>query len=432
MIADSMKSNLPYLNPKWIDRQALQIVSSLQQAGYETYVVGGCVRDLLLGIQPKDFDIVTEAKPSEIVKVVPRAYIIGKRFRLVLCRRQAEQYEIATFRKNLTSSTSSESNEDDGWTKEEKLDGQHLPDADNEFGTPEEDALRRDFTINGLFYDPVKDKLIDFSNGMNDLNARSIRMIGDPDVRLVEDPIRILRGLRLAHKIGFTLEPDLELSMRTKANHLVETVLPRRREEFLKFLRLPDPSMVFLKSFDLDVFKYSAPTLHSYLERPESDVFFKRLRELHASGVDKNDASQLFGMLMWCFVRAFLSPDPDAPLKARQLEANPDLLEIMSNELGLFKAEQALFMRAIQMQTTLKKTNDFQNKGERRRFSVVRSDYFPMGLIIAARDRSVPLEDLIYWQGQFEEFLPKLVEEDRERASRQRRRRPRKARIKGM
>ena len=136
----------PRLHQDWINPHAFGIVKALQKHGHTTYLVGGCVRDLLLGIHPKDFDIATSAKPEEVRKIIYRAYLIGRRFRLVLVRRDDTQFEVATFRRMLS---------------DEELESEDI-EGDNMFGTPEEDACRRDFTINGMFYDPIAGELIDF------------------------------------------------------------------------------------------------------------------------------------------------------------------------------------------------------------------------------------------------------------------------------
>src|SRR6185312_13415325 len=240
----------PHLHQDWVDPHAVGIVRALQKKGYMTYLVGGCVRDLLIGIHPKDFDIATTAKPNEVKRTIHRAYVIGKRFRLVLVRRDEQQFEVATFRRELTA---------------EETGGEDAPTGDNMFGTPEEDARRRDFTINGLFYDPINDQLIDFAEGLPDLENRIVRMIGEPVRRLAEDPIRILRALRLKHMIEFTLDADLRKAMMETAPTLLTTALPRRREELLKWLRLKKPVLAFQEAFDLEILKILTPTLHEAL-----------------------------------------------------------------------------------------------------------------------------------------------------------------------
>ena len=168
----------PTLHASWIDPDAKEIVRLLQREGFTTYLVGGCVRDLLVGIHPKDFDIATSAEPNQIKRKIRGAYVIGRRFRLVLVKRGLQQYEVATFRRSM----SEEDIEALAATTEEDPEQTPSPavSGDNYFGTPEQDALRRDFTINALFYDPVKNELIDYANGLADIERRLLRMNVDP------------------------------------------------------------------------------------------------------------------------------------------------------------------------------------------------------------------------------------------------------------
>src|SRR5690606_11366814 len=140
---------------------------------------------------------------------------------------------------------------------------------DNLFGTPEEDANRRDFTVNALFYDPIKDQLIDYADGLRDHELRILRMIGEPKKRLLEDPIRILRALRLTHKVKFSLEPSLRAAMKEEAASLALTALPRRREELLKILRLDSPEIAFAEAYDLDILKAISPSLQAAFENDQ-------------------------------------------------------------------------------------------------------------------------------------------------------------------
>ncbi|MCB0321333.1 MAG: poly(A) polymerase, partial [Bdellovibrionales bacterium] len=213
----------PCLHQEWINRDALEIVRTLQDRGFTTYLVGGCVRDLLLNKHPKDYDIATDARPGDVKRFIANSYIIGRRFRLVLVKRGSQQFEVATFRRDL---------------KDDEVLPEHISGGDNLFGSPEEDANRRDFTINGLMYDPIQDQLLDFCGGLADLEGKTVRMIGEPSQRLKEDPIRILRGIRLAHLIRFSLEPELRQAIQDNAAALLDTALPRRREEILKYLRI--------------------------------------------------------------------------------------------------------------------------------------------------------------------------------------------------
>ena len=167
-------------------------------------MVGGCVRDIILGRTPKDFDVATSATPNEVRGLFRNCRIIGRRFRLAHIHFGSKIIEVATFR-------GGDVNEDDADAVAEE--GDRLIIRANNFGTPEQDAESRDFTINGLFYDPIEQKLIDNVNGYVDVSAHMIRTIGDPDIRFQEDPVRILRGIKFAARLGFELHPDTLAAM---------------------------------------------------------------------------------------------------------------------------------------------------------------------------------------------------------------------------
>jgi poly(A) polymerase len=190
-------------------------VRELQEAGFEAFIVGGSVRDLLLGKAPKDFDVATSATPEEVQDVFPRCRLIGRRFRLAHVRKRGALIEVATFRALFDS-------EDDA---SQHASGRIL--RDNVFGTVEEDALRRDFTINALFLDPVSEEIRDYVGGYQDLTDRRLRLIGDPDVRYHEDPVRLLRAARFVAKLG--VEPDEDTARRIpELAHLLNDVPPAR------------------------------------------------------------------------------------------------------------------------------------------------------------------------------------------------------------
>lgn len=176
-----------------IDPNAANILSRLAQAGFSAYLVGGGVRDLLLNKSPKDFDLATNATPEQIRKLFRNSRIIGRRFRLVHVFFSGENIEVATFRANTEPSQSERPEED-------------MLQNDNVYGTIEEDAWRRDFTVNALYYSTIDKKILDFTEGLRDLKAGLLRMIGDPIQRYHEDPVRMLRAVRLAAKLEFTIE----------------------------------------------------------------------------------------------------------------------------------------------------------------------------------------------------------------------------------
>jgi poly(A) polymerase len=395
----------PHLHQDWIDSHATGIVRALQKNGFTTYLVGGCVRDLLIGIHPKDFDIATDAKPDEVKDIIHRAYVIGKRFRLVLVRREEMQFEVATFRRELREDEASES----------------LPAGDNVFGSPEEDARRRDFTINGLFYDPIGDQLIDYADGLPDLEQRWVRMIGDPRKRLVEDPIRILRALRLKHMISFQLDPDLRAAMMETASTLPSTVLPRRREEILKWLKLKHPDLAFREAFDLGILKYLSPTLHAKLEGEGADLFLDYLRQTGERREEGQSPADYFALLVHAYVRAFLQPEPSAGPRSRNGLDDEEFQAWMRDELGMFKFEQALTVKALHVEPLLAKRKEFQKKGERRQRALLTNDAFPMALKFCERDYLLSCEDHLYWKQRYAQLREQNPMDTRRRRPRRRR-----------
>ncbi len=200
-----------------ISRAALDVVRGLQDAGYNGYLVGGCVRDLLLGMRPKDFDVTTDATPEEVRGIFRRARIIGRRFRLVHVRFGREVVEVATYRANPAAARETWL----PWKKGRRRDAPRTTEEgrlldDNVYGSMEDDALRRDFTVNSLYYDPLEERIVDFLGGVGDIGARRLSLIGKPAERFAEDPVRMLRVLRFKAKLD--LEPDRGL-MKSVVRH---------------------------------------------------------------------------------------------------------------------------------------------------------------------------------------------------------------------
>jgi poly(A) polymerase len=207
-----------------VDQDALRVLSRLQRNGFEAYLVGGCVRDLLLGRKPKDFDVATAAHPRQIKRLFRNARIIGRRFRLVHIVYGEHVIETSTFRGDPPGGQNGD---------EEDL----LIVEDNVFGNAEEDARRRDFTINGLFYDPNSGSILDWVDGIADLEQRVVRTIGDPAVRMQEDPVRILRAIKFATRLGFRIDENTWQAMCDSTPELLRCAPPRVFEEILRLLR---------------------------------------------------------------------------------------------------------------------------------------------------------------------------------------------------
>ena len=247
------------LSREAISPSAAKVCSALREAGFSAYVVGGAVRDLLLGIVPKDFDIATDARPEQIRPLFRRALIIGRRFRLVHVMFGPETVEVSTFRGADTG------------TAEKDEHGRVL--RDNVFGTQEEDARRRDFTVNALYFDPATEEVVDFHGGLSDLKKRMLRVIGDPQTRYREDPVRMLRAVRLAAKLGLTLDAATREPIRSLAP-LMERVPPARLfDEMLKLLLSGHASTSLRQLRDVGLHEGLLPLLDVILEQPLGERF---------------------------------------------------------------------------------------------------------------------------------------------------------------
>ncbi|MGR3914963.1 MAG: polynucleotide adenylyltransferase PcnB [Gammaproteobacteria bacterium] len=213
----------------WLSDAALQVAGGLQAAGFDGYLVGGCVRDLLLRRRPKDFDITTNASPEQIKRLFRRARIIGRRFQLVHVRIQREIIEVATYRAKPDGARVPHGRRA---ARPVAADGRVID--DNAFGTIEQDAARRDFTINSLYYDPRREQVLDFAGGVKDARKRILRMLGNPGARFTEDPVRMLRALRFRAKLDLTLERGLQPAI-AECRELLESVPAARLfDEVLK------------------------------------------------------------------------------------------------------------------------------------------------------------------------------------------------------
>jgi poly(A) polymerase len=233
-----------------VDERALNVVHTLKEAGFEAYIVGGAVRDLILGLRPKDFDVATNATPEQVKGLFRRAFIIGRRFRIVHVvygrGREHEVIEVSTFRAYLDSAAAEAVAGNERTSKSELAGMKHAVDAsgrvlrDNVWGPQEEDAARRDFSINAMYYDPERRIVVDYHGGIKDATRKQIRMIGDPATRYREDPVRIIRAVRFAAKLaslGFQLEPKTLAPIKPSLALLAEVPQSRLFDEMLKLLQ---------------------------------------------------------------------------------------------------------------------------------------------------------------------------------------------------
>ena len=211
-----------------ISKYAVSIIRTLQSKNFSAYVVGGAVRDLIIGLKPKDFDIVTDAKPYEIKTIFPKSQVIGRRFQLVHVKKGGDFYEVSTFRSGVNKNYICKPN------SQKKNNHKKYSTDDSEFGTIHEDAFRRDLTINALYYDPVKEQVYDFNGGIKDLLDKRIMVIGPPEIRFTEDPVRILRIIRIAAKLNFQIQSDIEKHIYSKFHLIKDVSKSRLFDESLK------------------------------------------------------------------------------------------------------------------------------------------------------------------------------------------------------
>lgn len=275
-----------------------EIIARLQDAGFEAYIVGGAVRDFLLGREPKDYDISTSATPEQVKKIFRdfRCLIIGKRFRLVhLFYFKDDPIEISTFRKCPDQAGTPERPLRTGVAPE------HMIFRDNEFGTAEDDAHRRDFTVNALFYDPVHDKLLDYTgHGVEDIRAGRVRCIGTPAIRFEEDPVRLLRALKLVGQYGFTLEPETEQALKDCLDLIIHASISRMTLEFEKILRNPYGDEIILAFRKYGFLKYFLPELDRHFGCDHAKyamALWKRRNERVREGVYRPSMSLILALI---------------------------------------------------------------------------------------------------------------------------------------
>ena len=286
-----------------IDPDALKVLYRLKEGGFVAYLVGGGVRDLLLGRQPKDFDVGTSAHPYQVKRLFRNCWIIGRRFRLAHVKFGPKIIEVATFRRHVPPSDGVDSGaadaEDGG---RDTFGGRDLLiHRDNTFGTPEEDAFRRDFTVNALFYDIATFSIIDYVGGLRDLREGIIRAIGDPEERFLEDPVRMLRAVAFAERLDFRLDPPVEDAIRLLRAEIARSAPARLMEEYYKILRTGSSGRVFQALARVGLLGPVAPALQEAADSPTLATSLERLdahRRLFAATPDAFTNPVLLGSLL--------------------------------------------------------------------------------------------------------------------------------------
>ena len=347
-----------------ISHGSLKVCEVLREAGHAGYVVGGAVRDLLLELKPKDFDVATDARPEQVKPLFRRALIIGRRFRLVHVMIGQETVEVSTFRT--------------ADLKDAETDEHGRVLRDNVFGNQEEDARRRDFTVNALYFDPATEEIIDYHGGLADLRKRVLRMIGDPQTRFREDPVRMLRAVRLAAKLGLTLEPATRAPIRRLAP-LIEHVPPARVfDEMMKLLLSGNAAEGVRRLRREGLHHGMLPLLDVILEQPLGERFvtlaLAQTDERVLTGRPVSPAF-LFAALLWHEVlAASKARQAKGERPAPALEAAMDkVLDAQFEKLALTRKLTATMREIWVMQPR------FEQRGGQRPYRLLESPRFRMG-----------------------------------------------------
>lgn len=310
-----------------VSRGAVRVCTSLQENGFLGYIVGGAVRDLLIGHKPKDHDVATDATPEQVRSIFRHSRIIGRRFKIVHVMSGPETIEVSTFRADAPSETD--------------LHGRVL--SDNTYGSMAEDAARRDFTINALYYDPITETIIDFHHGVGDLQQKTLRMIGDPRTRYREDPVRLMRAVRLAAKLGLLIDPAARAPIREMASLLENVPAARRFDEALKLLMSGNAVRCVRQLREEGLHHGLLPLLDVILDQPAGERFIWLALESTDERVRQNKSVSpgfLFAALLW--------PEVIRNWKERQASGEypvPALLEAMNDVLDTQASRLAITRR---------------------------------------------------------------------------------------
>ncbi|PMS23127.1 polynucleotide adenylyltransferase PcnB [Trinickia dabaoshanensis] len=441
-----LSSDIHGIDPSLISRNAVRVTDTLQQAGYRAFIVGGAVRDLLLGIAPKDFDVATDATPEQVQRLFRRARLIGRRFQIVHVQFGQEIIEVSTFRalvdapkETPSGGAPKEAPAEDAAPKRlrrDELDRRtHAVDAsgrvlrDNVWGEQHEDATRRDFTINAMYYDPATQTVLDYHNGMGDVRARLLRMIGDPATRYREDPVRMLRVVRFAAKLGFEIEEATRAPIEPLADLIHNVPAARLFDEMLKLL-LSGHALACLKQLRKHGLHHGLlPLLDVVLEQPHGESFITLALNSTDARVKAGKGVSpgfLFATLLW----------HDVQQRAQQYEANgefpvpaihhamDDVLEMQTEKLAIHKRFSADMREIWGLQARLEK------RSGRSPLKLIEHQRFRAGYdFLLLRCESGELDPAIgAWWTSFLEGTPAeretlLSQGGRERGPRKRRRR---------
>ena len=365
---------------------ALRTIDGLQKAGFEAYIVGGAVRDLLLNRNPKDFDIATDATPEEVNRIFRRSRIIGKRFRLVHVLFGDETIEVSTFRGHHQSQGDAHTNESGRITR------------DNVFGSLEEDATRRDFTANALYYDPTSQEVLDFHHGFADIQAGVLRIIGKAETRYAEDPVRMLRVVRLSAKLGLSIDPATKAPIAKMAD-LLEDVPPSRLFDEMLKLFLSGHAIESVSALRKQHLHHGLlPMLDVVLEQPMGERFvmlaLKNTDDRILSGKSANP-SFLFATLLWHEVLAAWNTykKDNPPIPALHMAMN-DVIATQAEKLAIHNRYTSAMKEIWALQPR------FEQRAGKRPFGLLINPRYRAGydfLLLRCESGEIPAELGEWW-----------------------------------
>jgi poly(A) polymerase len=377
-----------------ISEYALKVLYRLKKAGFAAYLVGGSVRDLLLRHQPKDFDVATDATPEEVKKLFRNCRLIGRRFRLAHVHFGREIIEVATFR------AQHREGDENGIVS----DGMIL--RDNVFGTLEEDAFRRDFTVNALYYNIEDFSLVDYTGGLADLEQHRLRMIGDPEIRVQEDPVRMIRAVRFAAKLGFTIDHQLEKLFHQYGERLSEVPPARLFEEVLKLFMTGQAVRTFELLTHYRLFRYLFPQTAELLE--SDDGYTRRFIEAGLRNTDRRIQEDkpvtpffLFGVLLWPPVNR------QAILLQEQGETELQALQQSAREVVQFQTRHITIPKrfTLPMKETWLLQARLPRRQGKRAYRLLELPRFRAGydFLLLRRQAGEQVEELCDWWTRFQE-----------------------------
>lgn len=408
------------IDRKQLSSAALRTTQELQKAGFAAFVVGGAVRDLLLKRTPKDFDVATNATPEQVHKVFRRSRIIGRRFQIVHVMFGSETIEVSTFRGSHLSDDVGAQIADSGRIL-----------RDNVFGSHEEDAIRRDFTANALYYDPHTEEIFDFHNGLPDLKAGVLRIIGNPETRYREDPVRMLRAVRLSAKLGLKLDPATETPIPKLADLLHDVPPARLFDEMLK-LFLSGHAMESARALREHGLHHGLlPMLDVVLEQPMGERFVNlALQNTDERVLTDKPVSPafLFATLLWHEVLAAWQK-----LQAKGERSIPALMQAMSDVSDIQAEKLAITKRfSVTMKEIWAIQPRFEQRSGQRPYRLLENPRFRAGydfLLLRCQSGELPM-DLAEWWDTFAQAdadqRAEMLLPDTAGPKKRRRRRPRR------